>query len=190
MGKSQTPPLTASEEGDKFKKKEFERNMEEARVAQNLPEGSVPEQRPIASQTVDDPHSRVYKELKEAEDPRAGVPAMDKSAYDRANSDSQRSKAEGEEERPGRLYPGARAYIDNEGEPDHGRAVAVNRVADWKSFEDQMKGTSGVPEQNNAGQPATYECFSRDGRAEIMLVSAEHLRLPGESADWGRTAIS
>src|SRR4051794_8816382 len=86
------PPLS-TDDGDKLKKAEFEQRMDEARRAQNLPEGAVPEQRPQAFQTVDDPHSGVYKNLVEDEDPRGGVPAMDKAAYDRAGSKAQMDKA-------------------------------------------------------------------------------------------------
>src|SRR5436853_7853261 len=121
------PPLS-TEDGDRIKKAEFERRMEEARIAQNLPEGAVPEQRPIASQVVDDPHSGVYNALKEAGDPRAGVPAMDKSAYDRAASEGQARKAAKESRTRTRLYPGARAYIEDPEGSGFRRAVAVNRV--------------------------------------------------------------
>jgi hypothetical protein len=185
------PPLSTDDEGEKLKKEEFERNMEEARRAQNLPEGAVPEQRPQAFQTPVDPHSRVRNDLVEAEDPRGGaLPAMGKSAYDRASSSAQAKKAARESISRVRLYPGARAFIDNEGTPDHGRAVAVNRVAQWGSFEDGMKANSGDPALNDYAAPAVYECTTRDGRSELMLVDAEHLRTPGEAADWGRTAIS
>lgn len=186
---STSPPLTTDDEGEKLKKKEFEQRMEEQRIAQNLPEGAVPEQRPIASQTVDDPHSRVFKELQDAGDDRGGVPAMDKAAYDRAQSDAQARKAAKESETPDRFYPGARAYIENPGAPDHGRAVAINRVEEFASFQDQALGSSGVPAQMNAAKVKSYECRSRDGRAELLIVDAEHLRR-SEEADWGKTPIS
>jgi hypothetical protein len=183
------PPLSTDDEGEKLKKAEFERNMEEARIAQNLPEGAVPEQRPIASQTVDDPHSDTYKALREAGDPRAGAPAMDKAAYDRAGSAAQMKKAADSSTDNTRLYPGARAVIDREGHPDHGRSVAVNRVATWASFEEQMKGTSGIPEQMNAAIPEEYEVMTRDGRAEQLIVNADHLKVPTNQGDWGRSPI-
>ncbi len=185
-----SPPLTTDDEGEKLKKKEFEQRMEEQRNAQNLPEGAVPEQRPIASQTVDDPHSEVFKKLQEADDPRGlNQPAMDKAAYDRAQSDTQAKKAAKESETPDRMYPGARCYIENPGAPDHGRAVSVNRVEEFASFQDQALGSSGVPQQMNSAKVKSYECRSRDGRAELLIVDAEHLRR-SEEADWGKTPIS
>jgi hypothetical protein len=168
---------------------EFEANMDEARRAQNLPEGAVPEQRPIASQTVDDPHSNVYKALVEAGDPRGGAPAMDKEAYDRAASPAQMRKAAKESTANTRMYPGAKAVIDREGHPDHGRSVAVNGVATWASFEEQMKGTSGIPEQMNAAIPAEYNVKTRDGRSEDLVVEAKYLKIPQNQGDWGRSAI-
>lgn len=186
---TQGPPLSTDDEGEKLKKAEFEANMEQARIAQNLPEGAVPEQRPIASQTVDDPHSDVYKKLRDAGDPRAGTEAMGKEAYDRAASPAQMKKAAKASTANTRLYPGARAVIDHEGSPDHGRSVAVNGVASWASFEEQMKGTSGIPEQMNAAIPEEYNVKTRDGRSEDLVVKAEHLKIPKNQGDWGRSAI-
>jgi hypothetical protein len=186
-------PLVSSDKNeDKVAaQKEFDAKMAAERDAQgqgNNP-NFVPEQRPIASQTVDDPHSRVYNELKKAGDPRANDEPMPKSAYDKAASSAQATKAAKESRGEVRLYPGARAFIDNEGSPDHGRAVAVNRVTSWKSDSDELLAAAGTTE-SRFSQPAEYECFSRDGRAELLIVSADHLRVPTESADWGRTSIS
>lgn len=183
------PPLSTDEDGEKLKKAEFEANMEAARIAQNLPEGAVPEQRPIASQTVDDPHSNVFKALREAGDPRAGSEAMPKSAYDKAASAAQMKSAAESSTDNTRLYPGARAVIDHPSHPDHGRSVAINRVATWASFEDQMKGTSGIPEQMNAAVPSEYEVKTRDGRAEDLIVEAQYLKVPQNQGDWGRSPI-
>jgi len=182
------PPLSTDDDGEKLKKKEFEANMEEARRAQNLPEGAVPEQRPIASQTVDDPHSELYKRLVEDGDPTAqNQEAMPKSAYDKAASAAQASKAEKESFKNVRLYPGARATI-NDG-PRKGTSVAVNRVVSFESFEDQMKGSSGFPDQNNRAIPAEYEVTTRDGRGELLIVEANLLDVPKEQGDWGRSSI-
>jgi hypothetical protein len=185
MTEPTAPPLS-TDDGDKLKKAEFEQNMEEARKAQNLPEGAVPEQRPIASQTVDDPHNPQYHRLKEAGE--IEQPAMPKSAYDKAGSDSQMKKAAKEAgDAPERMYPGARGYI-NKG-PREGAAVAVNRVVSFKSFEDQMRGTSGVPEQNNNATVAEYEVTTRDGRAETIVVNAEDITR-GDPQHWGRTSLA
>jgi hypothetical protein len=192
MTQPEGPPLSTDDEGERLKKAEFEQRMEEARIAQNLPPGAVPEQRPQAFQTPSGQQSRVHDELVEAGDPRGGaLPAMDKSAYDRAISSAQARKADSESLGRQRLYPGARAYVHNEGQPDHGRAVAINRVASWSTFEDGMKANSGDPALNDYSVPYEYECSSRDGRGEsAMIIRADHLRTPGEQADWGRTPIT
>lgn len=170
---------------------EWEAKQDQLRREQNLPEGAVPEQRPIASQTVDNPHSRVYNELTAAGDPRGGgQPAMGKEAYDRADSQEQKDKAASESQVRQRLYPGARAYVEDPGAPDHGRAVAINGVATWASFDDQLRGTSGVPAMQDMAIPAEYEVCFRDGRAENSVVAADKLRVPNEQGDWGRTSIS
>jgi hypothetical protein len=168
-------------------KKEFERKQREDAEKQNLPEGGVPERRPIASQTAPDNESDTVKKLREAGDPRGGqVPAMDKAAYDRAGSKEQAKKAAKEERSADRLYPGARGYIDNEGEPDHGRAVAVNRVSSFK--EGTNENAQGI--DTRFQEVEDYECVSRDGRSELLIVSAEHLKV-GDPADpqWGKTPV-
>lgn len=189
MSDSTAGPPLSTDDGEKLKKAEFEARMDEARRAQNLPEGAVPEQRPIASQTVDDPHSDVYKKLQDAGDPRGGTPAMGKEAYDRAASSAQMRKAAAASTDNTRLYPGAKAVIDHEGHPDHNRSVAVNGVASWVNFEEQMKGTSGIPEQMNAAIPAEYHVKTRDGRSEDLVVEAKYLKIPKNQGDWGRSAI-
>lgn len=187
------PSPLAAKESDEEKvasQKEFEARMQEQRNAQNLSDpNAVPEQRPIASQVVDDPHSQVYKDLQEAGDPRANNEPMDLDAYKRAQSPEQAKKAAKQSREVTRLYPGARAYIENPGQPDHGRAVAVNAVHSWADPQSELLAASGTVEGRFAA-PAEYECMSRDGRAELMIVSAEHLRVPSNQADWGKTPIS
>lgn len=188
MSQTEGPPLSTDEEGGKLKKDEFERNMEEARKGQNLPEGAVPEQRPIASQTQDDPHSDLYKRLVEEGDPTAqNQPAMEKSAYDRASSKAQADKAAKESSSNQRMYPGSRCTI-NKG-PRQGTSVAVNRVVSFVDFENQMRGTSGVPIQNDSAEVAEYEVTTRDGRGELLIVNADDLDRPTNQADWGRSPI-
>jgi hypothetical protein len=185
-------PIASDDEGEALKKRDFEARQAELARGQNLQqEGAVPEQRPIASQTVDDPHSEVFKKLQEAGDPRAGVPAMDKAAYDRAASKSQAQAAAKESIAETRLFPGARGWIDNPGAPDHGRAVAVNRVTQYKTGQDATNAVSGIPELMRQAAPAEYECMTRDGRAELMLVSAEHIRADTSGGnDWGKTPLT
>lgn len=183
-----SPPPSPAED---VSKKEFEERQAQLAREQNLPEGGVPEVRPIASQTVDEEaqHSKVFKRLRDAGDDRAGAKAMPKSAYDKAASKSQKDKAAKEERSVTLLYPGARGWIDNPGQPDHGRAIAVNRVESYASVEDERIAAAGGPASRFA-EVATYECQSRDGRAELLLVSAEHIRLDTTGGrEWGKTPL-
>jgi hypothetical protein len=170
-------------------KKDFEQKQREAAAAQNLPEGAVPEVRPIASQTVDDQalHSKVFRELRDSGDDRGGAPAMPKSAYDKAASQDQLTKSRRESRMP-RLHVGARGYVDNPGSPDDGRAISIVRIAGYGSPEAEMIATMGNPESRFA-EPTEYECTTRDGRAETLLVDAKHFRTMERSEDWGRTPI-
>lgn len=196
MTDTTTPHEGASEPVDPVEeaknKKEFEAQQAERAREQNLPEGSVPEQRPIASQTVDDEqlHSGVYKKLREAEDDRAGAPAMPFSAYTKARSKEQMRKAAKESKQVTNHPNGTRAWINNPGEPDHGRAVAVNRVNEYASVEDERIAAAGNPNSRFA-EVKSYECTSRDGRAELLIVSAEHLKIDTSGgADWGKTPLT
>lgn len=169
--------------------RKFEEERAREAQAQNLPEGAVPEQRPIASQQ-GVTHSGIYEKLKAAGDDRAGAPAMPKEAFDKAASDAQAKKADKESRHPSRLYAGARAWINNPGSPDHGRAVAVNGVSEFSSVEDERTAAAGTPESRFANV-ASYECMSRDGRAEHLIVSAQHLRVDTSGGvDWGKTSLS
>lgn len=185
-----TTPTPTSPTEDVDTAAEFKEQQARLAAEQNLPEGGVPEVRPIASQTVDDPHSGIFHRLQEAGDDRAGAPAMPKSAYDKAASAAQKRQAEKESRVVTLLHPGARGWIDNPGEPDHGRAVAVNRVHEYASVEDERIAAAGTPESRFAAVK-DYECQSRDGRAELLIVSAEHLKLDTSGgADWGKTSLS
>jgi hypothetical protein len=173
------PPLTTDEEGDKLKKAEFEANMERERVAQNLPEGGVPEQRPQATISPAPVDGEVRKRLVEAGSPLAqNQEAMPKSAYDKASSKAQIDKAARESLGPERFWPGARAYVENpdgDGSEHHGRAVAINGVAEYADDQQELLAAAGVPGSRFA-KVASYQCTTRDGRAENLIVSAEHLR--------------
>lgn len=184
-----TPPDSPAE--DAKSKKEFEENQRQLAREQNLPDGAVPEVRPIASQQLTDRdlHSETFLKLRERGDPRGGLPAMPKAAYDKANSDAQARKA-AKESRTERLYPGARGYIQYEKDddhPDNNRAVAVVRVASYKDFSNEMLANSGTPEARFA-EVDEYECTTRDGRAETLFVKAENLKV-AQGDNWGRTPI-
>lgn len=160
-------------------KEEFETRMDTLRREQNLPEGAVPETRPQATISPDPVHGSIHEKLVDADSNLVdeGTPAMDKAAYDRANSDEQAEKAAKESFGPERLYPGAHAYIENsrgKGKEHNGRAVAVNGVNEWASPEDELLAAAGTPNSRFA-QVQSYDCSTRDGRAEHLVVDAKHL---------------
>jgi hypothetical protein len=142
-------------------------------------ERSVPEQRPqetIAPPPVD---GEVQKKLRDADSPMAdNAPPHGYDEYKRAASESQARKAERNSLGPERLYPGAHAYINNpdgEGSEHHGRAVAINAVDEFATPGAEALANAGYNANRRFAEVATYECRSRDGRAELLIVSAEHL---------------
>lgn len=173
-----------SEDNDKFpSKSEWEEQRRQAAFQQGLDpndERVVPEQRPQATIAPDPVDGEVAKRLREEESPMAdNAPPHGYEEHKRAASAAQAKKAEKESMGPERLFPGAYAYIDNpdgEGKEHHGRAVAVNRVEEFASPEDEALANSGYNPNRRFAQVKTYECSSRDGRAELLIVSAEHLR--------------
>lgn len=195
VDKPERADLASDDEGGKLKKAEFDEKLDAERRAQNLPEGAVPEQRPIASQKASHPHSRVYDALVEAGDPRAGNSGdpnvgwkPTQEDYERTASAAQARQSDKESLKVVRLYPGARCWVDNPGQPDHGRAVAVNRVQEFEDVANELLAGAGTDQSRNA-MVKSYECVSRDGRSEFMIISAEHLRVAPVEAEWGKTPL-
>jgi hypothetical protein len=167
-----------SETKEERETREWEEERARLAASQNLPEGAVPEQRPQATIQPAPVEGEVHKRLVEEGSPLVNTEPMGKEAYDRAASDQQARKAAKDSMGPERLFPGAHCYIDNpdgEGKEHHGRAVAVNGVHEFEDGANAILATLGTPDARFA-KVKSYECFSRDGRAEHMIVSAEHLR--------------
>jgi hypothetical protein len=162
-------------------KQEWEAQQARDRTAQNLGdnENAVPESRPQATIDPEPVTSQTQQRLREAESPMAdNAPPHGYEEHKRAASDAQAKKAASESFGRERLYPGAHAYIDNEngeGSEHHGRAVAVNAVSEFASVEDERISAAGNPNSRFA-EVKSYECRTRDGRAELMIVDADHLR--------------
>lgn len=166
------------------KQQAWEDEMNRLRVEQNIPEGGVPERRDLRYR--DTPDSAVVQKLREAGDPRGGqVPAMGYEEYERADSDAQKKKAAEESAGNTRYFAGQRAWIHNPGAPDHGRAIGILRVSEYESELDEIKDRL----QGGMGKAKTYECETRDGRAEKMFVSAEHIRPALHEAEWGKSPL-
>jgi hypothetical protein len=164
-------------------KEAWEAEQEQLRQEQNLPPGAVPEQRPQAFAQVDGANEltgNVQQRLrKEGSNMADNALAHGYEEYKRACSKAQMNKAERESKGPEILYPGAHCYINNpdgEGKEHHGRAVAVNRVAEFKTVGAESLANSGYNADRRFAPVETYEVSTRDGRAEILFVSAEHLQ--------------
>lgn len=162
-----------------------EQERRERAASQNLdPDTQVPETRPQAATSGGAPDGEVRKRLVDVGSPLAQLAdgGMDQEAYDRATSDAQARKAAKQSLPPERLFPGAHCVIvneDDDGSEHNGRSCSVNRVAEWESDEDRAKGTSGDAELMLYARVKTYEVSTRDGRAETLFVSAEHLNKVG-----------
>lgn len=160
-------------------KEEWEAEQERLRQEQNLPEGAVPEQRPQAFANGGDETGVIKQKLLDNDSPLAqNQPAMGFEEHKKAASKAQANKAEKDSKGPEIMYPGALAYINNpdgDGKEHHGRAVAVNRVAEFETIGAEALANSGYNADRRFAPVKTYEVATRDGRAEILFVSAEHL---------------
>lgn len=151
-----------------------EKEAERAALA-DLQNTVVPEQRPQA--TLVPPESNegdLYRKMKEAGDPRVDTEPMGQEAYDRAASSEQAKKA-AKASRVEAMIPGSRAVVVDPGAVDDGRMVAVNRVSEWASPEDERLHAAGTSESRFA-EVAEYECRTRDGRHEILFLSPDKLK--------------
>lgn len=167
-------------------KEEWEAQQEALRQQQNVPEGGVPEQRPQHTIAPEPEQGHVAKALSEQGSPMAhDAPAMGYEEHKKAFDDAQKERKS--EKGPERMYPGAHCYINNpKDEAMHGRAVAVNGVSEFASPEDEALANAGYNHDRRYAKVKTYECSSRDGRAELLIVNAEHLtRVP--VAEYHRT---
>lgn len=139
----------------------------------------VPEQRPQATIAPPPVDGEVQKRLREEESPMAdNAPPHGYEEHKRAASKAQARKADRNSMGPEIMYPGSYAYINNEdgeGKEHHGRAVAINRVEEYASPEDEALANSGYNPNRRFAKVKTYETRSRDGRAELLIVNAEHL---------------
>jgi hypothetical protein len=112
-------------------------------------------------------------------------PAHGFENYERAQSEEQAKKAAEMSAGTNRYFNGTKAWIFNPGQPDHGRAIGINRVSEYESVEDEILDSV----QGGRGKVKSYECTTRDGRAELMIVSHEHIRPAFNEAEWGKTPL-
>lgn len=139
----------------------------------------VPEDRtkgPIAAPPIT---GEVQQRLQDSGSPLASnAPAHGYEEAKRAHSEAQKRKAAKNSLGAERMFPGAYCVIDNpsgDGSEHNGRSVAVNGVNEWESVEEERIAAAGTPSSRFA-KVKTYDCSTRDGRAEHLVVSAEHLK--------------
>lgn len=160
-------------------KEDWEAQRAQEAFRQNLEPGQVPEQRPQGTIAPPPEKGEVSKKLSAAGSNLAhDAPAHGYEEHKAAHSAANARKAARQSMGPERMYPGAHCYINNpdgEGSEHHGRAVAVNAVSEFASPEDEALSNSGANPDRRFAKVKAYECSSRDGRAELLIVSAEHL---------------
>lgn len=163
---------------------EAEEQREAARIAQNLPPGSVPEQRPQASQQIDesDTKSDLTRRLEEAEHPSIPVnEPMPQEAYDRADSQEQKDKAAEESVSEG-IMVGNR--VESTTGVHEGRIFAVTRILNYQDVSSLVARLAGDPSQLYS-KPKEIEATAigdeRDGERLILNVEDDGLVKLNES---------
>jgi hypothetical protein len=174
----------AEDDGKFPKKEEWEALRTQRQTEQNLGPDGTPEDREARFRPA--PESAVVQKLREAGDQRGlQEPAHGYEEHKRAASKAQMNKAEKESAGNNRYFNGTKAWIYNPGAPDHGRAIGINRVSEYESVEDELLDAV----QGGRGKVKAYECTTRDGRSELMIVSHEHIRPAFSEAEWGKSPI-
>lgn len=180
------PPEAEDQPKEPTAEEKWQARQDELRHQQGLNPDQVPEQRDLRYEN-NTPQSVVHDRLVEAEDPRGGeLPAHGFAEYERADSDAQKKKAAKESEGNARYFNGQKGWVNNPGQPDHGRAIGIVRISEYASPEDELLDSV----QGGRGKVKTYECTTRDGRAETLMVSAEHFKPALDPSEWGKTPIN
>lgn len=165
-----------------------EEQREQAREAQNLPEGAVPEQRPQASQTNEGTvtESDLTKQLREAGDPAvAPDEPMDQAAYDRAASDSQMKKAAKDSKSEGPMVGSVVIVKDG---PHKDRVFAVTRVLQDGSVGDAIRRLSGDPTQVlNSPKEIEGRAIGDERDGELVILNLEENEVEKVNEAWRGT---
>lgn len=168
---------------------EFREEQAAAAAAQNqTADNAVPEQRPIASISVDagEKESPLTKKLRDSGDPNVPVEEPHtQEDHDRAASDAQMKKAAKDSKSEG-LMVGSRALATTG--PHEGRVFAITRIVEHGSVADAVRSFSGDPTQV-LNSPKTVEGTAigdeRDGERCILNVEDNGLEKLNEA--WAGT---
>lgn len=156
----EAPPTAPEDEASVESTPEEQR--EAARVAQGLPEGSVPEQRPQASQQIADSDkvSDLTQRLRDAgADPQVQEP-MDQEAYDRADSEEQKKAAIKDSKSEAIMMGNTVVATDG---PYEGETMAVTRVVSYQDMSGLLNNLAGRPEQ----------LYSHPQEVEVTLIGGD-----------------
>lgn len=179
----QTPPIesdgSAQQDQGPSEEEQFREEQRRLAASQNLTgENVVPEKRPIASQEKTDYHeSDEYVKLRDREDALAQQEPMGKEAYDRADSDSQRKKAD--KASRNEVMPAASFVKVIDGDYE-GRVGAVIEVH-YKDEAAERQAALGTPEARFA-EVDHYLIRTRDGRNDLLSVKPEEVQAVRQSA--------
>jgi hypothetical protein len=172
---------------DTKSKKDFEDEQAEARSAQNLSnENAVPEQRPQAFLQNEGPQkSELTQKLeKEGAIPKDDEP-MDKSAYDRADSDAQKKKA-GDDAKSEGIMMGVGVKATKG--PHEDRIFAVTRVVQHGNVADMVRVATGNPEQlYNTPKEVEVRAIGDERDGETLVLDVEEHGLEKLNEGWRGT---
>lgn len=161
------------------RKEAWEAEQARLRQEQGLSEGQVPERRPQAFTVPADNTGEVQKRMRAEGSPMAdNAPAHGFEEHEKSRKSAEREDGGAGEQLQEIMYPGTHAYINNqdgEGKEHHGRAVAINRVNEYESPAQNLLANSAYDHNRRYAKVKSYEVSTRDGRAELLIVSAEHL---------------
>lgn len=164
-----------ADEGEQF------RQQQSAEAALQGQPGAVPEQRPAAFQEVSDAHqSSTFQALKESGHPLASNEPMPKEAYDRADSDEQRRKADRASRVP-TLRDGERVRITKKEPGLEGRNAVIIQV--HYSEEELQRREAGRADAAYA-EASSYVVRTRDGRTDTLELKPDEVEAVSP-ADWG-----
>jgi hypothetical protein len=166
---------------------EFRQEQKTAAAAQGLTgENAVPEQRPIASQRIDDSHqSATYLALRDNDELPSQEP-MGREAYEKAASDSQASSA-AKDSVADRLWTGQRVKVLKEPYKDLGVMGVILNVT-FTDAAEEAKANSGNPALSRFAKVDEYIVRTRGGRSEVLYLKPDEVR-PVDPAAYGRAEL-
>lgn len=178
------PPVDTTVDDNASEEDQFRQQQAAEAAIQGQP-GGVPEQRPQAFQTPGDGHqSRTFKDLRDSGHHLANNDPMPKSAFDKASSDSQKSKSAKESRLP-TLREGAKVRITKDEPGLKGRNAVIIQV--HYGSEELARREAGRADAAFA-EPESFVVRTRDGRTDTLELNPDEVEQVPDS-EWGRSGI-